>query len=201
MTRGQSGLLFLSCQRLSLFTLCRSPGALTCFIIRFVSGALKAYPESFRSTSAVRKLDPALQPARQRSHRLPRTRQPFRGIAATSEYFNHDEHLKEGTVQPRTCSQGNGKALRLTTHPGKTLIMRNFLLVLIALILAPFTYGLSLLLLFGLRGKPKPITQTVIVGGDPSTAKVITTTNKKKGHWLKRVLAIFVGFIVFLVRT
>src|ERR1700751_326091 len=27
MTRGQSGLLFLSCQRLSLFTLCRSPGA------------------------------------------------------------------------------------------------------------------------------------------------------------------------------
>src|SRR6266404_7134472 len=29
MTRGQSGLLFLSCQRLSLFTLCRSPGALT----------------------------------------------------------------------------------------------------------------------------------------------------------------------------
>jgi hypothetical protein len=28
MTRGQSGLLFLSCQRLSLFTLCRSPGAL-----------------------------------------------------------------------------------------------------------------------------------------------------------------------------
>ncbi len=28
MTRGHSGLLFLSCQRLSLFTLCRSPGAL-----------------------------------------------------------------------------------------------------------------------------------------------------------------------------
>jgi hypothetical protein len=28
MTRGQSGLLFLSYQRLSLFTLCRSPGAL-----------------------------------------------------------------------------------------------------------------------------------------------------------------------------
>src|SRR5271166_3426340 len=28
MTRGQSGLLFLHCWRLSLFTLCRSPGAL-----------------------------------------------------------------------------------------------------------------------------------------------------------------------------
>ena len=28
MTRGQSGLLFLLCLRLSLFTLCRSPGAL-----------------------------------------------------------------------------------------------------------------------------------------------------------------------------
>ena len=31
---GQSGLLFLSCQRLSLFTLCRSPGALAYFIFR-----------------------------------------------------------------------------------------------------------------------------------------------------------------------
>jgi hypothetical protein len=38
MTRGQSGLLFLSCRRLSLFTLCRSPGALACFIFRFVHG-------------------------------------------------------------------------------------------------------------------------------------------------------------------
>jgi hypothetical protein len=35
MTRGQSGLLFLLCLRLSLFTLCRSPGALACFIFRF----------------------------------------------------------------------------------------------------------------------------------------------------------------------
>jgi hypothetical protein len=34
MTRGQSGLLFLSCQRLSLFTLCRSHGALACFKVR-----------------------------------------------------------------------------------------------------------------------------------------------------------------------
>ena len=36
MTRGQSGLLFLHCWRLSLFTLCRSPGAQTYFIFRFV---------------------------------------------------------------------------------------------------------------------------------------------------------------------
>jgi len=38
MTRGHSGLLFLSCQRLSLFTLCRSPGALAYDFFRFVSG-------------------------------------------------------------------------------------------------------------------------------------------------------------------
>src|SRR5258707_12463589 len=36
MTRGQSGLLFLHCWRLSLFTLCRSPGAQAYFIFRFV---------------------------------------------------------------------------------------------------------------------------------------------------------------------
>jgi hypothetical protein len=36
MTRGQSGLLFLHCWRLSLFTLCRSTGAQTYFIFRFV---------------------------------------------------------------------------------------------------------------------------------------------------------------------
>ena len=36
MTRGQSGLLFLSCQRLSLFTLCRSPGALAFVNFRFL---------------------------------------------------------------------------------------------------------------------------------------------------------------------
>ena len=40
MTRGQSGLLFLHCWRLSLFTLCRSPGAQTYFIFRFVCGPL-----------------------------------------------------------------------------------------------------------------------------------------------------------------
>src|SRR5258708_1211918 len=43
MTRGHSGLLFLSCQRLSLFTLCRSPGALACFKVRIVSSPLKVY--------------------------------------------------------------------------------------------------------------------------------------------------------------
>ena len=53
--------------------------------------------------------------------------------------------------------------------------MRNFLLVLIAVILAPFTYGLSLLLLFGLRGKPKPITQTVIVGDQEKTGAIPTS--------------------------
>src|ERR1700751_86421 len=37
MTRGQSGLLFLHCWRLSLFTLCRSPAAQTCFIFHFVA--------------------------------------------------------------------------------------------------------------------------------------------------------------------
>src|SRR5258708_33590005 len=36
MTRGQSGLLFLHCWRLALFTLCRSPGAQAYFIFRFV---------------------------------------------------------------------------------------------------------------------------------------------------------------------
>jgi hypothetical protein len=36
MTRGQSGLLFLFCQRLSLFTLCRSPGALAYNFFRLV---------------------------------------------------------------------------------------------------------------------------------------------------------------------
>jgi len=46
MTRGQSGLLFLSCRRLSLFTLCRSPGALACFKFRFVSSPLLAYQDA-----------------------------------------------------------------------------------------------------------------------------------------------------------
>jgi hypothetical protein len=41
MTRGQFGLLFLSCLRLSLVVLCRFLGALTCFIFRFVRGPLK----------------------------------------------------------------------------------------------------------------------------------------------------------------
>src|SRR5260370_36072299 len=36
MTRGQSGLLFLHCWRLSLFTLCRSPGAQAYLNSRFV---------------------------------------------------------------------------------------------------------------------------------------------------------------------
>jgi len=45
MTRGQSGLLFLSCQRLSLFTLCRPPGALAYDFFRFVSGSLEARQE------------------------------------------------------------------------------------------------------------------------------------------------------------
>src|SRR5258707_3397211 len=53
MTRGHSGLLFLSCPRLSLFTLCRSPGALACFFLRFVrsppvaarDGSVKGKPD------------------------------------------------------------------------------------------------------------------------------------------------------------
>src|SRR6266567_4450211 len=42
MTRGHSGLLFLSCQRLSLFTLCRSPGPLAYVKFRFLSWPQRA---------------------------------------------------------------------------------------------------------------------------------------------------------------
>jgi hypothetical protein len=46
MTRGQSGLLFLHCWRLSLFTLCRSPGAQAYDFFRFVrSGVFRLQTE------------------------------------------------------------------------------------------------------------------------------------------------------------
>jgi hypothetical protein len=47
MTRGQSGLLFLHCWRLALFTLCRSPGAQAYDFFRFVRSPLVGLAMSF----------------------------------------------------------------------------------------------------------------------------------------------------------
>ena len=51
MTRGQSGLLFLHCWRLALFTLCRSPGAQAYDFFRFVRSGEKCRPKNGLNSS------------------------------------------------------------------------------------------------------------------------------------------------------